>query len=72
MLMAVRSTRSLLSGAREAAMASARFAISSSSLQPAFEIGNYALDNLTLYGTLQRTAANRKSVEARAGSGPVQ
>jgi hypothetical protein len=38
----------------------------------AFEFGNYGLDNLTLYGTLQRMAVNRKSVEASDRSGPVQ
>jgi hypothetical protein len=30
------------------------------------------LDNLTGYGTLQRMAANRKSVEPSDRSGPVQ
>ena len=73
MLIAVRRTRSLLSGARCTAIASARFAIPSSSvLPPPFEFGHYGLDNLTLYGTLQRMAANRKSVEASDGGGPVQ
>jgi len=68
----VRSTRSLLSGARWTAIASARFAMSSSSVLPPVEFGNYVLDNLTLYGTLQRMAANRKSVEPSDRSGPVQ
>ena len=72
MLIAVRRTRSLLSGARCTAIASARFAIPSSSVLPPFEFGHYGLDNLTLYGTLQRMAANRKSVEPSDGGGPVQ